>query len=376
MFNRNLHIWLPSFALSRAVRLFPPRRSRRPRHILFCIANHFEPAWGALPYEKEVQRVEAWVKRWPELASRHKDSDGRPPQHTFFYPLEEYRWEHLEKLAGLCRQGYGEVEIHLHHDGDTAEGLRAKLEEGKKKLASHGLLARDRVTGDIRYGFVHGNWALDNSRQDGRWCGVNNELQILRETGCYADFTLPSAPSDTQTRKINSIYYATDDPDRPKSHNRGVNVEVGKEPEGDLMIIQGVLGLNFEKRKYGLLPRVENCDINKMQLPTKDRIDLWVKSHIHVKGRPEWIFIKAHTHGAQERNWDVLLSEPFDHMLSYLEELYNDGEKYQLHYLTAREMYNIIKAAEQGLKGKPNLYRDFELVLTTPGLPGKTFKEE
>ena len=76
----------------------------------------------------------------------------------------------------------------------------------------HGLLACDRRTGRPAYGFIHGNWALDNSRPDGRWCGVNNELDVLRETGCYADFTFPSAPSPTQPRKINSIYYAVDDP--------------------------------------------------------------------------------------------------------------------------------------------------------------------
>ena len=43
---------------------------------------------------------------------------------------------------------------------------------------------------------------------------VNNELEILRDTGCYADFTMPSAPHPTQTWKINSIYSASDRPGR------------------------------------------------------------------------------------------------------------------------------------------------------------------
>ena len=47
---------------------------------------------------------------------------------------------------------------------------------------------------EVGYAFIHGNWSLCNSRPDGRYCGVNNELDVLRETGCYADFTLPSAP--------------------------------------------------------------------------------------------------------------------------------------------------------------------------------------
>src|SRR5262249_33803104 len=152
-------------------------------------------------------RVERWVRDYPRRLGRFRDSDGRPPRHTFFYPPEEYAEEYLDGLAGLCRAGFGEVEVHVHHDRDTEEGLRATLLAYKDLLATrHGLLSRRRATGELVYGFIHGNWALCNSRPDGRWCGVNNELRILRETGCYADFTMPSAPSATQTRKINSLY--------------------------------------------------------------------------------------------------------------------------------------------------------------------------
>jgi len=42
--------------------------------------------------------------------------------------------------------------------------------------------------------------------------------------------------------KLNSIYYATDDPDRPRSHDSGVDVEVGRPSSGDLMIVQGLWG--------------------------------------------------------------------------------------------------------------------------------------
>jgi hypothetical protein len=49
-----------------------------------------------------------------------------------------------------------------------------------------------------------------------------------------------------------------------------------------------------------------------------------------------------------------------DEMLSYLESAYNDGKAHCLHYVTARQMYNIIKAAESGLHGNPGLYREYE----------------
>ena len=95
----------------------------------------------------------------------------------------------------------------LHHENDTAEHLRATLLRRKEHLAAHGLLSRDDL-GELRYGFIHGEGALDNSAPAGRHCGVAGELGVLRETGCYADFTLPSARERTQTRSINSLYYA------------------------------------------------------------------------------------------------------------------------------------------------------------------------
>src|SRR5262249_25465206 len=159
----------------------------------------------------------------PRMAEPFRDSAGRCPQHTFFYPIEdaEYDDHHVGRLAELCRAGFGDVEVHLHHDGESSDQLRELIERRIGRMhGAHGLLTKDE-TGRIAYGFVHGNWALDNSRPDGKWCGVNDELTILRETGCYADFTMPAAPSPCQTSTINSIYYAIDDPQRPKSHDRG-----------------------------------------------------------------------------------------------------------------------------------------------------------
>src|SRR5205085_7242564 len=141
---------------------------------------------------------------------------------------------------------------------DTADGLREKLGRFTGLLSEkHGLLKKD-ARGRISYGFIHGNWALDNSRADGRWCGVNNEISVLIETGCYADFTMPSAPADCQTTTINSIYFAIDDPLRPKSHDRGRVARVGATPPANsLLMIQGPLGLDWKSRKWVVFPRLE-----------------------------------------------------------------------------------------------------------------------
>ena len=90
------------------------RRSRRDVKVFLSICDHYEPMWGAPPSHVEDERVDRWVNEYPEMAKGLEDSRGRSPQHTFFYPAEEYNPKHLDKLADLCRRGHGDVDVHLH----------------------------------------------------------------------------------------------------------------------------------------------------------------------------------------------------------------------------------------------------------------------
>jgi hypothetical protein len=350
--RRGLDRWIVPYLLSAGRRRAP--RPGRPVHLILAVCDHYEPKRGNAPVETARARVRQWVEEYPRLFGRFRDSDGVPPQHTFFYPAEEYEPELLDMLAGLCRNKdgnrYGEVEIHLHHDNDTAQNLRRTLLEFKRTLAErHGCLSRDTGTGEVAYGFIHGNWALDNSRRDGRMCGVNNELDVLRETGCYADFTLPSAPSETQTRKINSIYWAVDDPGRPKSHDTGVDLGREPRPEKGLLMIQGPLLLNWSRRKFGVMPAIENSCLQKNQPPSEARLELWLRAGVKVPTKPDWFFVKLHTHGVNEPNQDVLLGEPMVRFHEALRERADRDPLFRFHYVTAREMANIALAAGQGL---------------------------
>lgn len=307
--------------------------------------------------------MERWVRDYPRRFGSLADSDGRPPQHTFFHPLEEYDPEHLDGIAELCRGGFGEVEVHLHHDHDDSASLRHRLLDHVERLAyRHGLLSRERSSGELRYGFIHGNWALDNSRPDGRWCGVNDELDVLRETGCYADFTLPSAPSETQTRTINRIYYARDDPQRPRSHDRGVPLVRGPSPDRSLLMIQGPLLLDWRRRRHGVLPRLENGCLQANQTAHIDRLDAWLRARVQVPDRPDWFFVKLYTHGAPEANAESLLGEPQVEFHRALARRTALDPNFRFHYVTAREMYNLAIAAAAGWTGPVDAARDFRLL--------------
>lgn len=319
------------------------------RHIFFCFVDHFEPLWGKVERGTGIERVKNWCELYPRAVDRFRDSGGRVPQHSFFYPQEEYIPECLDMLAGMRAGGFGDVEIHLHHDRDSSAAFRDKIEKFRDALHNeHGLLHPDSDKKRVEYGFIHGNWALDDSGVDGRWCGVRDEITILKETGCYADFTYPSAPHPTQPPVINRIYYATDDPGLPKSHHRGVEAAYKSPPSGDLLLVTGPLDLNWKKRRKMIFPAIENGDITGINPPTRDRIDLWIRTGIHVRGWPGWTFVKVHTHGLQPGNAGLLLGDGIGRMHEYLLSMYNDGTRYALHYVTARECFTCVRALEQG----------------------------
>jgi len=327
------------------------------RHIIFCFVDHFEPGTGGVDSAQSLNRFNAWVNGFPPLANQFQDSDGRPPQHTFFFPPNYFCDDFLSRLAAFDWNGYGEVEFHLHHSGDTSESLRVKIKETIKSYSQYGVFLTEGDPVGRSYGFVHGDWALDNSRPE--YCGVNDELTILSETGCYADFTFPSL-GPAQPSVVNTIYRAKDDPKEPKSYNTGVALKAGIPGEpSDLMLITGPIGFRSRRKFPGFA--VEDADVTGEAPGTFQRVREWVRTGIHVSGRPEWIFVKVHTHGAVERHWDALLGQGAERMWTTLCEEFNDGKEYKLHFVTAREMYNIARAAELGMTGNPHKWRDFEI---------------
>jgi hypothetical protein len=330
--------------------------SNKPIHILFCMVDHFEPGTGKVSKDEEIGRVNMLLDDFPKIACRHHDCNGNILKRTWFFPPHYHRYGHLRKLVSLCEKGYGEIELHLHHGEsklDTSQNLEKTLRQCIFEYSEFGIFGYE--DNHKRYGFIHGNWALDNSLGN-KLCGVNNELEILDKTGCYADFTFPSMIKSTPLQ-INSIYYALDDPCRPKSYNKGVLVKKCGRKEGDLMIIQGPVFPHYKNDMRLKNIRVFGDAIDDNPIPD-GRIDRWIKTGIHVKGRSDWLIVKMHTHGATD--YKTVLGKSMDDICYYLESKYNDGTKYFLHYVTARELYNIIKAIEAGEEDNdPNQYRNY-----------------
>ena len=342
---RTLHLWVPGYAANRVRQLATPGTPAVSR-VWVTIADHFEPWWHGAGERLALERVHRWAAGWPRIARRHADSAGRPPCYTFFYPEEQYHPGAIDALARMVRRGIADVEVHLHHHADTPGSFVGRVGAFIERLHTrHALLRRD--DRGIRFGFIHGNWALDNSLPEGRYCGLDNEITLLHRLGCYADFTLPAAPSAAQARIVNTIYWAQDDPERPRSHDTGVAATANGPVAGHLLMIPGPLTLNLREWRRPLVPRLEVGELAGHCLPTRHRIRLWTRAAPRIG---QDLFIKLFAHGAPEKNAAPLLADDgvLERTLQYLaEDCRRSGS--QLFFVSAWHMFTAIDAIRRGV---------------------------
>ena len=324
------------------------RASAGPTHVFLLFVDHFEPLYDAA-------RVARWADRYRSLARGHADASGRAPQHTWFYPGEQKSEDILRILSGLTADGLGEVEMHFHHREETPEALRQGLAEAIADFQRFGFLKT--VDGATRFAFIHGNGSLDDS-EGSPMCGVRTELRVLRELGCFGDFTFPTLFHDSQPPFVNSIYAARDDDDA-KSYRRRRPLTDLRRGAADLMIFQGPLIFAPSLNARRLFLDLDDGDIHEAIPASPRRVDRWIRANVHVAPRPDWLFVKVFAHGvSSDGEMEATVGPTMDQALSYLERRYNDGSQYVLHYVTAREAYNLALAAAEGATGHPRQYFD------------------
>jgi len=240
----------------------------------------------------------------------------------------------------MTREGIGDVEVHIHHDGEGRDEIIRRMSTFLRRLSEdHGLLRT--AHGKTAFGFIHGNWALNNSRPDGKWCGLNDEITILRDLGCYADFTMPSGASPTQASTINQIYWCPRGLHKPKCYDTGVSAAPGAGMKDQLLMVPGPLGLRWRNR---IVPRMETGELASYDSPSPYRVKRWFDLAPQLGGD---LFIKLYAHGCPEANCEALLNQDLLNLYRWVAEA---GAEVQADtfFVSAWQMFRAISAVCDG----------------------------
>jgi hypothetical protein len=162
---------------------------------------------------------------------------------------------------------------------------------------------------------------------------------------------------------VNAFYQCGLPLHRAAPHRRGRDLRQGEVPRVFPLMIQGPLGLGLARRFSGApAPNIENGALTRSFPPTLERLELWRRAAIGVRGRPDWVFIKLYCHGMKPDDEVVMFGELIQDFLQRLAD-WAHSQAARLHFVTAREMVNIVLAACEGREGSPGAFRDHRLQL-------------
>ncbi len=345
LFRWRAMVWLPSYLTATEI---DPAIPDHQKHLIFLMVDHYEHGTT----DKATQANKEWCDSFRELSNSYRDNYGNRFRYTWFYPYDHHNAAIMRELSLMAYEGHGEVEMHWHLTsalGLTPADYPAALAEAVSWYQQFGAMITAGADPRTAFGYVAGSWDLDSARPGPKSHGITNQITSLFNEGCYADFTYSTIGTPAQPAKVNSLFYVTDDPLKPKSHNDGEDVLVGSVVNDRLMIFEGPIAMDW----HGGL---EYAAIEADPRFSHERVDKWIKANIHVIGRPEWVFVKVYSHGAQSKN--VVIAHDMEVMLKNVIARCEE-RGIALHFMSAREAFNVVKAAEAGQSGNPEEYRDY-----------------
>ena len=123
-------------------------------------------------------------------------------------------------------------------------------------------------------------------------------------------------------------------------------------------MVQGPLVTDLRRSLRTARPVLDNGAITGANPATMHRLSLWKQAQVRVLGRPDWLFIKLHCHSMDPNQKDAVIGDSFHDFLAAMVGGASD-RKETLHFVSAREMANILLAACDGREGNPGDYRDY-----------------
>jgi hypothetical protein len=285
----------------------------------------------------------------PSLEPRAPENGSAAPKHTIFLSPDALPPAGEDaSLVAYCRATGSEIELQaVTASGGSAEALKS-FTEARNQLHERSLLSHDGA----------GAACFAVHRSSARTQSSAPHPQGLREAGCYAEFAAPALRSREETLPLPRIYYRSGDA-LPRSRRVRSDRDARGPSDEELLTIEQPLSLDWTRRRMGLLPALERGWISEDEPLSPQRLRLWIDCKISLEGRPNWLFLAlplqpSAGHRAAPRKGNRL--REFQEMIAAAAET---DRTVRFHYVTARELVNIIHAAEAGHSGDPSQFRDF-----------------
>jgi len=282
------------------------------------------------------------------VLSDHKDRDSSIVRITFVTYADSTR---LRLLTDFCKSGFGEVEYLLRSECDTVPDAGQMLDDDLDILKSFGWAMTD--DSEVRFAVLQRRAVSRHLNRE-----IDSSLNHLAARGCYLDLSESHRHNISRSTIVNSIYLVSTHAEEPGSFANQCELVAGKLGRGRLLVVDSPLLIDWSDWRDWYVPLVEDGKLTPGIPADSNRVNSWIRANVHVTGQPNWIFVKLVTDSLLHVESASLLIASIDRMLEYLERLPDDGQ-YRIHYVTAREMYNIARAAEAGESGDADDFRDY-----------------
>jgi hypothetical protein len=304
----------PRLSLLPFVPYFLVTKKHTAVHILVMIANQLDLSSGNPSPDEVERRLSAWERRYPESINRHYDADGARPRHTWFLSPEEHDEQRLLRLSRMCFNRLGEIEA-----SDMPRGMPGDY-----------YFTKARTCGAHEY--------FDVSKKSVVPAYVmmrNGQERVPLFPGCFAEV-------------------------RFLEHEHSSAILTSALAEGKTFFSFPVInGVNWFEPRNIVYPDHEAGEITPRAMPGRLRSIWWVHNGSRVEKNTQWVFVVVAVRGADPGAAELMLGKSAQHLYNSFENLYNDGNRFCTHYVTAREMANIASAAVAGKIGNPHMYRDW-----------------
>ncbi|MFH1894272.1 MAG: hypothetical protein ABIK83_16500 [Candidatus Zixiibacteriota bacterium] len=298
--------------------------------------------------ETDTIAMEQGLDSLAGVISNYTDSDSSIFRITFASRADSTR---LKLLSDFCKSGLGEVEYLLRSEFDTAFDAGQMLDDDLDILKSFGWAK----TVDSEVCFTVLRERPVSLRLDREIC---SSLSQLAAQGCYFDLSESDRHSTSRLTSVNSIYLVSTRLDDAGLYSDKCELVAGKLGRGRLLVIDSPLLIDWSDWRDVYVPFVDDGKLTPGILADSRRVNSWIRADVHVTGQPNWIFVKLVIDSLLNVEPASHLIASIDRMLEYLQRLPNDGQ-YRVHFVTAREMYNIARAAEAGMSGNADDFRDY-----------------